>query len=162
MTIIGWQSELLPGQFRRHTYPDGVWHQYEFELLLKRSGLTSAVRIFVPLLCFLMISFITLMLTPESYDKRLGTNTGMLIASVMFHVAVIASLPPLGYLTLADRTVMATYVTIGFHVLLCVRIQRLWMNDAKERAHRVHKTSRWAVPPVAVISCVWAVASTFS
>ena len=40
-----------------------MWNQYQFKLKLRRSGLTSAVRIFVPLLCFMIISFITLMLT---------------------------------------------------------------------------------------------------
>lgn len=161
VVIIGWTPQPLKGEYRNHVYPDGVFHQCQFTIPLERTGITAPLRVFVPLFCFLVVSFITLMLTPESYDKRLGTNTGMLIAAVMFHVAVITSLPPLGYLTLADRMVMATYVTIGFHVLQCVRMQRAWVQGAKDSANAVHRASRWAVPLLAAATSAWAVASSY-
>ncbi|MBI2900736.1 MAG: hypothetical protein HYY17_11180 [Planctomycetes bacterium] len=162
VVVIGWDVAAVRERTRVHAYPDNEnYHQYVLSLDLKRSGITAVLKVFIPLVCFLTVSFITLMLAPESYDKRLGTNTGMLIASVMFHVAIISSLPPLGYLTLADRVVMATYVTVGFHVLQCVRMMRLWMKGAKDEAQKVHATSRWAVPLVAIVSYPVAVLSVF-
>ncbi len=162
VVIIGWDLQRTETLLRNHDYPDGeVFHQYKLNLHLRRSGITSTLKVFVPLVCFLVVSFITLMLTPESYDKRLGTNTGMLIASVMFHVAVISSIPPLGYLTLADRLVMATYITIGYHVLQCVRMMRHWMKEEKDEAQRIHATCRWGVPLIAVLSYPSAVLSAF-
>lgn len=160
--VIGWDPKPVDATLRHHSYPDGdVFHQYQLNLRLKRSGITAPLRVFVPLICFLVVSMITLMLAPESYDKRLGTNTGMLIAAVMFHVAIISSLPPLGYLTLADRLVMATYVTIGFHVLQCVRMMRMWMKGEKDAAQKVHLASRFTVPLVALVAYPVAVASVF-
>jgi hypothetical protein len=107
------------------------------------------------------VSFVTLLITPEKIDNKIGINTAMLIASVMFHVAVISSLPALGYLTIADRLVMATYITIGFNLFQSVRMLYHIVHNRQEKAKSIYIRSRATVPIACLVIFGIAVASAF-
>ncbi|MCA9672228.1 MAG: hypothetical protein KC503_41825 [Myxococcales bacterium] len=162
IVLMGWRIDGWSHKAQVKAYPDGEkYSRYVFNIRLGRIGLTSVLKTFVPLLCFLLISFMTLLIEPVKADSRISINTGMMIASVMFHVAVASSLPPLGYLTLADRLMIATYVVVGFNLLQSVLIQRAKHRDQHERAEKLYKRAQYLGPAVAAVSYLVALIPTF-
>lgn len=75
-----------------------------------------------------------MMVTLEKVDNRLSMGIGVLIASVMLHVSLSNAIPPVGYLTLVDKAMMATYAVVGANLTLTVLLMRLMQHGDKERA----------------------------
>ncbi|MBI2900737.1 MAG: hypothetical protein HYY17_11185 [Planctomycetes bacterium] len=148
--ITGWDHAATE---QKYTGDDDSFHRFVMTTKLKRAGFSSPLKVFVPLACFLMVMGITLLLRPGSAEGRLTTNTLLLVGAVTYHVTgVMGSLPPLGYITLADWVCIATYVVIGASLLQSVRMFRLAVSDQKDAAMTVYKQSLTLVPLAAAIA----------
>ncbi|HVL87846.1 MAG TPA: hypothetical protein VM681_07600 [Candidatus Thermoplasmatota archaeon] len=91
-------------------YPFGdVYSRVVFEIDVEREFLGTAVKTFLPLTVFAIVSGLSFLFPPEKLSLRVGAGTSMLISAVMFHVAQTASLPPLGLLTLIDKIMASLY-----------------------------------------------------
>jgi hypothetical protein len=156
IVLTGWALDGAPeSTLMEQKYPgdEDSFSRYVMTVRLKRTGLSSALKVFVPLACFLLIMTITLLLRPGSAEGRLTTNTLLLVGCVSYHVmGVMGSLPPMGYITLADWACIATYVTLGVSLLQAVRMFRLVVNDQKEAAMKVYHQSLAVVPVAALLA----------
>ncbi|MBI3271808.1 MAG: hypothetical protein HYZ53_22645 [Planctomycetes bacterium] len=153
ITLIGWQLSEWSHKARVHSYGAGEdYSQYCMSVGLQRLKLSATIKLLTPLICFLIVSFISLVISTEKAGDRCAINTGMTIASVMYHVAMINSLPPLGYLTLGDRLAMATYATIGVNLAMSVRILRQIGLKNTETAVKFARHNRMTAPIAGVIA----------
>lgn len=161
LVLTGWKIAGTDLQSVEQKYPgdDDSFSRFVMKVRLARTGHSSVFKVFVPLLCFVLVTMITLLMRPASAEGRVATNTGMLIASVMFHVGVMSSLPSLGYLTLADHVFIATYAVIGFNVLQSVRMMRASLNDQKDFAMKIYSATLSLLPLVALIAYPLAILS---
>lgn len=163
IVLIGWDMRGWKQYGREHSYPGNeLYHQYVFEINLHRVGLTSAMKLYIPILCFIIVTFISLIISPEKIDNRIGINTAMLIASVMFHVAMLSSLPPLAYLTLGDRIMIATYMTVGLNLLQSVRMLYYVLKKEPEKVDKIFRHSRILVPAFCAAAYSLAIVTTFA
>ena len=127
-------------------YGDDYWQKVDVYLPADPSARK------LPVLCFLLISFVSLLVTLEKLDSRVGMNTAMLIASVMFHLAIGSQLPPAGYLTMADKVMVATYATIAVNLLLSVLMMRAMQLNHTDWAKRMREQSFKLVPGLATLA----------
>jgi hypothetical protein len=79
-------------------------------------------------------------------------NTAMLIASVMFHLSITNQLPPAAYLTIADKAMIATYMTIGLSLLTSVLMMRHMQSGRVDDAKQLRDRAFKIVPGFALVA----------
>jgi hypothetical protein len=81
-----------------------------------------------------------------------------LVASVMFHVSLTNQIPPVGYLTIADKFMMLTYFIILASFVLNVILMELTERkkmDKVERFHRMTEFSMLFIVPIIYLIFFW-------
>lgn len=153
---MGCDLRGFDGVINDHTYPgfNETYSQATFRVHIARLKFISSLKTFLPVLCVLFIAFTSLLVTLERLDSRVGINTAMLIAAVMFHVSITSSLPSSASLTIADKAMIATYVTIGFSLLLSVLMMRQVQLGRSDAAGRLREQAFKLVPGCAIVGYV--------
>ncbi len=128
--LAGWEARVVTHEYEiyRETHSCFV-----FGLRIRRVVLNAVNRSFLPIACVLLVGFLSLLLTPDKVMTRLSLNISTLLGAVMFHVNLTSSIPPVGYLTLADRVMIATYVILALILLSGVAILR-WAECEEKKA----------------------------
>ncbi len=154
VTFVGWNLLKQTAKVRDHEYKvyNETYSQYVYSLQIGRLMLMSTLKTFVPVLVFLLISLISLVVSLEKLDSRVGLNTAMLIASVMFHMSISAQMPPAGYLTIADKVMIATYSSIGVNLLLTVQLMRMMQQKRDEAARAFRDMCFKLMPAIAAFA----------
>jgi hypothetical protein len=154
VSFVGWNLNGAKGLVRDHAYPlyGEEFSQYVYTMKISRLMLMSSLKTFLPVICFLLISLISLMVAVEKLDARVSLNTAMLIAAVMFHMSVAAQLPPAGYLTVADKVMVATYGTIAVNLLFTVQLMRMVQQQREQAARAFRELCFKLVPAIAALA----------
>jgi hypothetical protein len=125
--VVGWNASVVD-----HFYPpyNQTYSRYIFSVTLNRPGLTSGLNMFLPVFFVVFIALISMLLVGSRLESRILLTVTALLAAVFFQFTLDSTLPPLGYLTFADKFMIATYVIIV--ATLAVSILLLKYNDKKD------------------------------
>jgi hypothetical protein len=157
-TVPGWNISQIGARAYRHLYPprfdrdDLYVSRYRFDLVIDRFGLSAALSVFVPAFMIVLISLTGVWVPPGEMEVRSNTGAPMLAAAVLFHYALIQSLPATGYLTRADKVMMGTYLCL----LLNMFSTWVFFVVEEEHADRAFKIARWAVPTMSLVAMLLA------
>lgn len=88
-------------------------------------------------LILIMIS--TFILNPDQVITRLAAISSSLMATVMFHISIAGQIPPVGYLTFADKFMMLTYFLLLVSFALNIAIFVLRSKKREDEAMRFNK-----------------------
>jgi len=147
--FAGWKLTHEPPTIHETTLGEKEkFSVYEFPLTISRNPLSSFMKVFFTLAIMVFISLLAVFVGPGSIPNRLTMVTGTLLGAVMFHLNATSSLPQIGYLTLADKVFMATYISFLLSVGLTMIMWK--KNDAKqeEEVKKLYKIGTWAIPAV--------------
>lgn len=136
--MTGWQTSVAS-----HDYPPygETYSQYVFSVGIERIKANSFIKTFLPVLFLMLIMISSFILNPEQIVTRLATISSSLVASAMFHISIASQIPPVGYLTFADKFMMLTYFILLASFFLNIGIFVLQGRDRKEPAQRLHRLS---------------------
>lgn len=125
--IIGWNVKGWNASVEDHYYqPYGeTYSTYRFTINIEREILSSLLKIFVPVFFIMLLNFFAHFLGPQDITTRITLHSSLLIAAVMFHVAVGNQLPSIGYLTVADKFMFVAYLPIALSLLSAIAILEL-------------------------------------
>lgn len=140
--IGGWDTEV-----RHHEYKiyGENYSQYVFNVDISRIAISSFMKTFLPVLFIILILMFSFVMDPDKIAARLGVATSSLIAAVMFHISISNQIPPVGYLTTADRFMILTYFVILASVVLNVLLLELTERKKTEMVERIHRRTEYAV-----------------
>lgn len=143
----GWNIDGWTAEEKTHVYEiyDESYSQYVYTINISRIGLSSFIKTFLPVLFIVIIIMCTYILDPDKIITRLTMVGTGLVASVMYHVAISNQIPPVGYLTLADKFMMLTYLFILASFALDVIILEFTELGKKDVAEKIHRTTEYAV-----------------
>lgn len=140
--LKGWDSEV-----REHEYEvyDETYSQYVFDINIERIKLNAFMKTFMPVFFILLVVLFSFILDPDKITTRLGMAGSSLVASVMFHISISNQIPPVGYLTFADKFMVLTYA-----ILLATFIINVFMLEMQERKNselveKVHRKTEYSV-----------------
>jgi hypothetical protein len=95
------------------------------------------VRIFVPMLIILLVSWFTFRL--RDYAKRIDIGITVLLLFIALNFTLGSDLPRLGYLTAVDAVVAGTFLITGAVILLNVQLRFLQTRGREDEARRLDR-----------------------
>ena len=104
-------------------------------LEMNRHLIFYVVRIFVPLLLILCVSWVIFFL--KDYGKQLDVASGNLLVFIAFNFTISNDLPRLGYLTLLDRMIITSFCCAALVVIISVCQKRLVATGQEKLAARI-------------------------
>ena len=149
----GWNLEEWNAEVKEHEYKvyDETYSQYVFNINIARIKLNAFMKTFMPVFFILLVVLFSFVLDPDKITTRLGMAGSSLVASVMFHISISNQIPPVGYLTFADKFMVLTYAillaTFVINVYLLELLERK-NNELVERIHRKTEYSMFVVVPL--------------
>ncbi len=99
-----------------------------FSIGVKRPKLSAFLKNLTPALIIALSGFLALlMMGADKATSRLTLTTSALVGSVLFHINMTSSMPPIGYLTFGDRFMMINYV--GLVLVLMINVKVLTLSE---------------------------------
>ncbi len=152
IVFTGWDIDDWNASVQEHEYSvyDETYSQYIFTINISRIVFNAFLKTFLPVIFILLVVIFSFLIDPDKVSTRLGMAGSSLVASVMFHVAISNQIPPVGYLTFADKFMVLTYMILLFSFLINIsmlELQERKKNDIVDRLHRrTEYNIIWAVP----------------
>lgn len=140
----GWNITGHYAASSRHDYPTykETFSKYVFAVNIERIKLNSFIKTFLPIMFMMLIVASSFILNPDQSNTRLATISSSLVASAMFHISISNQIPPVAYLTFADKFMLMTYFILLSSFFLNIAIFVLQSREKKEPAARFHKISK--------------------
>ena len=130
VNVAGWEIGDFETTVTEHSYGDEVYSRFVFSIELKRPALSAFVKSVLPVAVITTISLLTFFISPQNFGQRIGLGVTTLMSAATFHLALLSGIPPVGYLTLADRMMLSIYVIFLYNLSASVYIMKLV--DAKK------------------------------
>ena len=162
IAFTGWNIDGWTTEVKEHYYKpyDETYSQYIFNVDISRIAFNSFLKTFLPVFFIMMVTMFSVVLDPDKITTRLGMAGSSLVAAVMFHIAISSQIPPVGYLTLADKFMVLTYFILLVTFILNVIMLELHETKQEAKLMKMHRLSEFSmlgiVPLIYVIFFVFA------
>lgn len=153
--IPGW--DLSPGltENKIHKYPWGEFSRYTAHYEVSSPPGMTFLKKLLTIIVLNIIVFAAFWFNPKSLTDRAAVAVGAILASTYFHAQfLLAELPSVGYLTLADKIVFASYALYTYCIISVLIHNRLGAHHGDEyqekHADRIDRKMRIIAPIVLV------------
>lgn len=148
INVAGWEIGGYNVTETEHSYRDETYSRFIFSIKLRRPILSSFVKSVLPIIVITTISLLTFFISPQNFSQRIGLGVTTLMSATAFHLSLLSGIPPIGYLTFADRMMISVYIIFLYNLSASVYIMRLV--DAKKTEEAV-KFNRKAMNSLATL-----------
>jgi hypothetical protein len=105
------------------------------------------------------VGMLSFLMKPTDAQDRISLTSGTLASAIFYHMTLTASIPPVGYLTYADRFMILQYIfiTVSLGVAVALFLLQSGEDDKEERqalGEQIHMATRWSIPFLWIISMV--------
>lgn len=156
IVFTGWNINGWDVKIKNHEYAvyNETYSQYVYTVTIERIAINSFFKTFLPVLFIIIVVLSSFVLDPDKIITRLGMAGSSLIAAVMFHISITNQIPPVGYLTFADKFMILTYFVLL--AIFVINIVMLELHEQKkmeivEKMHRRTEYSMFVVVPILYI-----------
>jgi len=152
IVFTGWNIDGWNAGVQEHYYGvyDETYSQYLFTVDISRIVFNAFLKTFLPVIFILLVVIFSFLIDPDKVATRLTMAGSSLVASVMFHVSISNQIPPVGYLTFADKFMVLTYMVLLFSFIINIAMLELQEQKKTEVVDRLHRKTEynvlWAVP----------------
>lgn len=129
-----------------HPILNTVYSKYSFRFNIKRPVLMGLLKVIFPSLIMILFAFLSFMINDEKIINRFGIVSGALLGSVLFHVNLTSSLPPLGYLTFVDAFMLINYLLLFMILFENLYVMRVLEQDKHHKADEIDKVCILLLP----------------
>ncbi len=147
ITFTGWNLDAWTSYVREHDYKiyGEKYSQYVFEIDISRIVVNSILKTFLPVFFILLVLMFSFLLDPDKVTTRLAMAGSSLVAAVMFHISIANQIPPVGYLTFADKFMVLTYGIILASFIIDVVLLELTEKKKEELVKKIHSRTEYSM-----------------
>jgi hypothetical protein len=149
LQVAGWQ--LTPGiavHVEPHYYElfNQSYSHYVASVEIRRPLLAALVKGLMPAIIMTLCGLMSLLMTPDKFNQRLSLATSSLLGTVIYHLTITSAIPPVAYLTFADRFMIGNYSCLLLTVATTMLLMRYLDRSDAVRTERVRLWSLRTVP----------------
>lgn len=124
-------------------------------LFLERDWFGAFIKTIFAAIVIVMIGMLSFLMKADAVSERLALVSSTLVAVVLYHISLVASVPATGYLTFTDKFMVWTYIIVFASLIVSV-LMMIYTNAGKvEIAERIHKRTRFLIPIVWVLIMIY-------
>jgi hypothetical protein len=147
IAFTGWNLDRWNATVVEHDYPiyDETYSQYVFAVDISRIAFNSFMKTFLPVFFIVLIMLFSFVMDPDKITTRIAMAGSALIGAVMFHISISNQIPPVGYLTFADKFMILTYFVILLTFIMNIILLEYAERKKQELVHKIHTRTEYAV-----------------
>lgn len=119
---------------------------YAFEFEAERSSAHYILKVILPLLLIVMMSWTVFWIDPENAGSQISVAVTSMLTLIAYRFAVGGEVPRIPYTTRLDTFILASTILVFFSLLQVMLTTRLARRDRVELARRIDHWSRVLVP----------------
>lgn len=152
--VAGWTLEpYILGEEKSHDYPiyGESYSRVKFAIRIFHAWHSSFMKGLFAAIVIVGAGMLSFLLKENEARDRITLTSSTLASAIFYHMTLTASVPPVGYLTYADRFMILNYIFIAIQLMVALTLFLLQRpeNDTPERkglAKQIHTTTRWMIP----------------
>jgi hypothetical protein len=160
--VSGWDLRpRIQGEVRSHPYAiyDESYSRARFTIQIEHSWFSSFMKGLFAAIVIVAVGMLSFLMDPDEAQDRINLTSGTLASAIFYHMTLTASIPPVGYLTYADRFMILQYVFITLSLAVAVALFLLQSEGKRGTDHkilvgRIHRSTRWLIPLLWIIAMV--------
>ena len=162
--VSGWNLEpQISGGVTSHDYEvySEAYSRARFSIRIYHPWFSSFMKGLFAAIVIVAVGMLSFLMKPEDAGDRIELTSATLASAIFYHLTLTSSIPPVGYLTYADRFMILQYIFITVSLVVAVGLFLLQPGenekvnpDQEILALQIHNTTRWTIPLLWVISMV--------
>jgi len=152
--VAGWSLfPYIRGEEKSHDYPiyQEAYSRVQFAIKIYHPWSSSFMKGLFAAIVIVGAGMLSFLLKENEARDRITLASGTLASSIFYHMTLTASVPPVGYLTYADRFMILQYIFIATQLLVAITLFLLQRPEydtpeQKKIAKQIHTTTRWMIP----------------
>jgi len=153
-SVAGWNLGSLQTQVVTHSYSDQAFSRPVFTVNLSRPIISGLIKDVLPIAIITAISLLAFVMSAEDYSQKMALGITTLLSATAFHLSLLSGIPPTGYLTFADRMMIAVYILFLFNIGSAVYLMKLSRADKKQQATSYNKKAQKILPILIVVLAI--------
>ena len=136
--VMGWKIKESANWVEDSYYPNWneTYSRYVHSMSIARPS-STILKILVPLLFVAVTAWLCFFIPIHMIQEKLTLCGTALLSAVAFHIFVTATLPTVGYLTLADKMIISLYAMLVFSLISFVIVDQHYKSN-KKRGSRMN------------------------
>ncbi|GIU69463.1 MAG: hypothetical protein KatS3mg002_0699 [Candidatus Woesearchaeota archaeon] len=140
--IDGWDVTVDDHEYEIY---DEIYSRYTFNINISKIFLNSFIKTLLPIIFIMLVALSSFVIDPDKIATRVAMISSALVASVMFHVSITNQIPPVGYLTFADKFMMLTYAILLVSFVINIIIFDFQERKKEKIVEKIHKTTEYSM-----------------
>lgn len=152
VSIVGWNLLGSSIQAAPHAYSSSqTYSRLTFTFTIGRPAVQSFMANVFPIILITLISLLAFFLPPTRSFERILIGVTTLIAAVEINLSILGQIPPVDYLTIADKMMITVYALFLYSIGVTIILARQVENKDFERAKRLNTKGAILVPFIAAV-----------
>jgi hypothetical protein len=141
-TIDGWNVAVYD-----HYYDvfNESYSQFVFTIDISKPVWNAFQKTLLPAFCMVLVVLLSFLISKDMIENRIATITSGLLGVIMFHSSIASQLPPIGYLTFADKIMLISYAVIIISLLINIVMLRYMNNDNQAVAEKIYSKTKYNI-----------------
>ncbi|MDA4133045.1 MAG: hypothetical protein OK454_07975, partial [Thaumarchaeota archaeon] len=152
LNLVGWTLLSSSIQAANHSYSGNQsFSRLTFTFDIGRPSVQAFMKDVFPIILITAIAMMAFFLPPTRSFERILIGVTTLLAAVQFNSSLLSQVPPLDYLTIADKMMITVYALFLYGIAVTILLAKLVDIKDFERASRLNKKGAVLVPVIAAI-----------
>ena len=147
--VSGWEVEkILKGAIIPHDYAiyDSPYSRLIFSVAIYHPWFSSFMKGLFAAVVIIMVGMLSFLMKYDEIGERLALTSSTLVGAILYHLTLTASIPPVGYMTFADKFMLANYVILFAALAVTVRLMLFVNAEEHDKAKKLHEYTQWLIP----------------
>jgi hypothetical protein len=152
--VAGWNLQpYIQGIEKAHNYSvyGEAYSRIRFAIQIFHPWSSSFMKGLFAAIVIVGAGMLSFLLKENEARDRITLSSSTLASAIFYHMTLTASVPPVGYLTYADRFMILNYIFIATQLIVALTLflrQRPEYDtpEQKKISTEIHKTTRWMIP----------------
>lgn len=149
--VSGWEvADSLKGEIISHDYAiyTSPYSRLIFSVAIYHPWFSSFMKGLFAAIVIVMVGMLSFLMKYDEIGERLALTSSTLVGAILYHLTLTSSIPPVGYMTFADKFMLANYVIVFGALAVTVRLMLFVNAEQHEKAKKLHAYTQWLIPAI--------------